>query len=76
MQESKIFLSSSRYECFGLAAAEAGTCGCKVFFDVRFLRNASYKGALLLQKFNASTFALSEPCMVAKSFITKFFLLI
>jgi glycosyltransferase involved in cell wall biosynthesis len=28
MQESKIFLSSSRYESFGLAAAEAHACGC------------------------------------------------
>ena len=30
MQESKIFLSSSRYESFGLAAAEAVSCGCLV----------------------------------------------
>jgi glycosyltransferase involved in cell wall biosynthesis len=28
MQESKILLSSSRYESFGLAAAEALACGC------------------------------------------------
>jgi glycosyltransferase involved in cell wall biosynthesis len=28
MQESKIFLSSSRYESFGLAANEAKACGC------------------------------------------------
>ena len=28
MQESKIFLSSSRYESFGLAASEAVSCGC------------------------------------------------
>jgi glycosyltransferase involved in cell wall biosynthesis len=28
MQASKIFLSTSRYESFGLAAAEAGACGC------------------------------------------------
>jgi glycosyltransferase involved in cell wall biosynthesis len=28
MQESMIFLSSSRYESFGLAAAEAHACGC------------------------------------------------
>jgi len=28
MQDSKIFLSSSRYESFGLAAAEAYACGC------------------------------------------------
>jgi len=30
MQKSKIFLSSSRYESFGLAAAEATTCGCAI----------------------------------------------
>jgi hypothetical protein len=30
MQESKIFFSSSRYESFGLAAAEASACGCTV----------------------------------------------
>ena len=30
MQESKIFLSSSRYESFGLAATEAVACGCVV----------------------------------------------
>jgi hypothetical protein len=28
MQESKFFLSTSRYESFGLAAAEASACGC------------------------------------------------
>ena len=73
MQESKIFLSSSRYESFGLAATEAGACGCNVFFDVRFLKNVSYKEALLLQKQNATTYALSCPSMVAKSFIQSFF---
>jgi glycosyltransferase involved in cell wall biosynthesis len=30
MQESKIFLSSSRYESFGLASAEALACACAV----------------------------------------------
>jgi glycosyltransferase involved in cell wall biosynthesis len=30
MQESKIFFLSSRYESFGLAAAEAAACGCTV----------------------------------------------
>ena len=30
MQESKIFLSTSRYESFGLASAEASACGCVV----------------------------------------------
>ena len=73
MQESKIFLSSSRYESFGLAAAEAGACGCDVFFDVRFLKSVSFKGELLLQNDKATTYALSCPSMVAKSFIQSFF---
>ena len=30
MRESKIFISSSRYESFGLASAEALACGCAV----------------------------------------------
>jgi glycosyltransferase involved in cell wall biosynthesis len=30
MKESKIFLCSSQYESFGLAAMEAATCGCRV----------------------------------------------
>jgi glycosyltransferase involved in cell wall biosynthesis len=30
MQESKIFLSTSRYESFGLAAVEAFLCGCRI----------------------------------------------
>jgi hypothetical protein len=72
MQESKIFLSSSRYESFGLAAAEAGACGCDVLFDVRFLKNVSYKEAFLLQNDKATNYALSRPGTVAKTFITRF----
>ena len=72
MQESKIFISSSRYESFGLAAAEAGACGCNVFFDVRFLKSVSFKGELLLQSDKATSYALSCPSMVAKSFIQSF----
>ncbi len=30
MQESRVFLSSSRFESFGLAAAEAVACGCRL----------------------------------------------
>ncbi len=33
MRSSKIFLSSSRYESFGLAAAEALACGCVLVAD-------------------------------------------
>jgi hypothetical protein len=72
MQESQIFLSSSRYESFGLAAAEAGACGCNVFFDVRFLKNVSYKEDLLLRKHSAETYPLSCPGAVAKTFISRF----
>ena len=43
MQESKIFLSSSRYESFGLAAAEATACGCAFVgpFVIPILNNES-----------------------------------
>ena len=42
MQESKIFLSSSHYESFGLAAAEATACGCAFVgpFVIPILSNA------------------------------------
>ena len=36
MQESKFFLSTSRYESFGLAAAEARACGCALL-DVNMI---------------------------------------
>jgi len=32
MKESEIFLSSLRQESFGLAAAEAGECGCTTHY--------------------------------------------
>jgi len=43
MQESKVFLSSSRYESFGLAAAEATACGCAFVgpFVIPILNNES-----------------------------------
>ena len=43
MQESKIFLSSSCYESFGLAAAEAHACGCAFVgpFVIPILNNES-----------------------------------
>jgi glycosyltransferase involved in cell wall biosynthesis len=43
MQESKIFLFSSRYESFGLAAAEAAACGCAVVgpLDISVLGNST-----------------------------------
>ena len=57
MQESKIFLSSSRYESFGLAAAEATTCGCSYVgpFVIPILSNAP---TLPNNSFLDSTFSL------------------
>ena len=68
MQESKILLSSSRYESFGLASAEANFCGCAVVelspfaqhdcafpFKKKLLFVSSYN-RLLTILLNASTF--------------------
>jgi glycosyltransferase involved in cell wall biosynthesis len=43
MQESRIFFSSSRYESFGLASAEAEACGCLVVgpFEIPVLKHNS-----------------------------------
>jgi glycosyltransferase involved in cell wall biosynthesis len=47
MQDSKILLclSYSRYESLGLAAREAGACGCVVLFNVNFLQNVFHRGS-------------------------------
>ena len=37
MQQSKIFLSTSRYESFGLASVEASACGCTVVSPSKIL---------------------------------------
>jgi hypothetical protein len=37
MQQSKIFLSTSRYESFGLASVEALACGCTVVSPSKIL---------------------------------------
>ena len=44
MQESMIFLSTSRYESFGLAAAEALCCGCRLAEQDNPLSIASFDG--------------------------------
>ena len=44
MRESKIFISSSRYESFGLAAAEALCCGCRLAEQDNPLSIASFDG--------------------------------
>ena len=57
MQESKIFFSSSRYESFGLASAEAEACGGLVVgpFDIPMLKHDS---ASKNNSFLGSTFIL------------------
>jgi glycosyltransferase involved in cell wall biosynthesis len=66
MQESKIFLFSSRYESFGLAAAEAAACGCALVGpseihsqrnEPTFFNSPSY---LLLAKLADASFLLSN----------------
>ena len=48
MQESKIFFFSSRFESFGLAAAEASACGCTVVGPSKILTpgNTAYQTPL------------------------------
>ena len=57
MQESKIFLSSSRYESFGLAATEAGACGCAVVGAPMFFGQSNNLSSLESPSFG-STFTL------------------
>jgi hypothetical protein len=66
MQESKVFLSSSRYESFGLAAAEAATCACAIVGpseilshcnEPTFFNSPSY---LLLAKLSDASFLHSN----------------
>ena len=57
MQESRIFFSSSRYESFGLASAEAEACGCLVVgpFEIPMLNHDSVSKN---NSFLGSTFSL------------------
>ena len=57
MQESKIFFFSSRYESFGLAAAEASACGCNVVGPSNILTRSNTSYPNLLTSFG-STFTL------------------
>jgi len=66
MQESKVFFFSSRYESFGLAAAEAATCACAIVGPSEihsqcnepfFFNSPSY---LLLAKLADASFLLSN----------------
>ena len=63
MQESKIFLSSSRYESFGLAAVEAVACGCLV-------QDASLKLNLASIKSIPPNTSMPSPVHVAKMILS------
>ena len=63
MQESQIFLSSSRYESFGLASAEAVACGC-VVQDAGI--NSLIVSAVLIPKNNSTL----SPVRVAQQIIS------
>jgi glycosyltransferase involved in cell wall biosynthesis len=54
MQESKFFLFSSRYESFGLAAAEAYACGCSI------LDPKSLLDFISSTKCNSNSFAIND----------------
>jgi glycosyltransferase involved in cell wall biosynthesis len=56
MQKSKIFLSSSRYESFGLAAAEAHACCCATFGPKSLLDFISST------KYNSNSFSINDSC--------------
>ena len=56
MQESMIFLSSSRYESFGLASAEARACGCATFDPKPLLDFISST------KYNSNSFSINDSC--------------
>ena len=67
MQESKIFLYSSRYESFGLAAAEAHACGCAT------LDPKSLLDFISSTKYNSDSFSMNDtyPCFKAVHTINK-----
>ena len=61
MQESNFFLSTSRYESFGLASAEARTCGCATL-DPKLLLDF-----ISSTKYSSNSFSISDtyPCFKA-----------
>jgi glycosyltransferase involved in cell wall biosynthesis len=61
MQESDFFLSTSRYESFGLASAEARTCGCATL-DPKLLLDF-----ISSTKYSSKSFSISDtyPCFKA-----------
>ena len=67
MQESKVFFFSSRYESFGLASAEAHTCGCAI------LDTKSLLDLISSTKYNWKSFSMIDtyPCFYAVHAINK-----
>ena len=62
MQESKIFLSTSRYESFGLASVEASACGCAVLGPSKILTLADASFSANPTSFEKLSFYPIEIC--------------
>ena len=73
MQESKVFLFSSRYESFCLAAAEAMSCGCKVLGPAGLDATHFYRGLLSGRKIPGKAAWFFSPRKVAKELLQVFF---
>jgi len=73
MQESKLFLFSSRYESFCLAAAEAMSCGCKVLGPAGLDATHFYRGLLSVRKIPGKAAWFFSPRKVAKELLQAFF---
>jgi len=69
MQESKIFLFSSRYESFCLAAAEAMSCGCRVLGPSGLDATRFYDGLTSGRKMAGNASRFFSPTRVAKEFL-------
>ncbi|NBS54472.1 glycosyltransferase [bacterium] len=73
MQESKLFLFSSRYESFCLAAAEAMSCGCRVLGPAGLDATRFYKGLFSGRKILPRKAAwFFSPRRVAKELLQAF----
>jgi len=64
MQDSKIFFSSSRYESFGLAAAEAAACGC-------FVQDPAISSLLVSAVLIPKNNSTSSPVRVAQQILSS-----
>jgi len=72
MQESKIFLFSSRYESFCLAAAEAMSCGCRVLGPSGLDATHFYDGLTSGRKMAGNASRFFSPQRVAKELLLAF----